>query len=276
MMLERAVARAERRMRRADPAAAPPTAAMPHRLTTWSCRARPARPARRRSAPAEHSAPELAAAARALRQLPGAHQRCAIRWSNCCAGMLTAAVAWQFGFGCAGAAAAGGHLVPDRADRHRPGSSAAARLADAAAAVGRAARLACVWTPLRHRSLPVEPGERHRRRGASATSACGPSITLFRLLHRQGRHGLRRFQAAGRARRLARLAACCCRSCCGSATVGAIVGIALIVSGAARPRRADALRALPRRRRLARDDVGTGMGERLHRPVRPGLTIPAG
>ena len=45
-----------------------------------------------------------------------------------------------------------------------------------------------------------------------------------------------------------------------SAAVGAVVGIALIVLRPARPRRADPLRPVPRRRRLARDDVGPAVG----------------
>ncbi len=51
-------------------------------------------------------------------------------------GVLSALVAWKFGFGAAGPGRIGADLVPDRTDFHRCGHAAAAGLHDAAAGVG--------------------------------------------------------------------------------------------------------------------------------------------
>ena len=109
-----------------------------------------------------------------------ADQRRAIRWWNCSRGVLIGAGGLEFGFGCRRCWRAGGHLVPDRAGRHRPRSPAAARCADAAAAVGSACWPACVAGQRPAASLPVDP--RRRIIGAAAGYLCLWSVYhLFRL-----------------------------------------------------------------------------------------------
>ncbi len=80
----------------------------------------------------------------------------------------------------------------------------AARRHHAAAAVGRAAGCRA--------GLDDAADQRAVGRRGAATCRCGRLLAL-QAGHRQGRHGLRRLQAAGRIGRLAGLASRCCRSC---------------------------------------------------------------
>ena len=119
-----------------------------------SCRARPARPARR-PITALQNIPLISWLAPARDAAPAAAQRISVRYplvelphGQCC----SAAVAWQFGFGWPALAALLLHLVPDRAHLHRRRSSAAARTR---------LTLPLLWVrPVRQ---PVRPHGRRRR-----------------------------------------------------------------------------------------------------------------
>ena len=117
-------------------------------------------------------------------------------------GVLSAFVAWHFGFGVAGARGAGVHLVPDRADDDRLRHAVPARpLTYPLLWLG---LIVSLWHPVGRRRVPVAP--RDSIIGAAAGYLSLWSVYwLFKLHHRQGRHGLRRLQAVRRARRLAGL-----------------------------------------------------------------------
>jgi prepilin signal peptidase PulO-like enzyme (type II secretory pathway) len=122
------------------------------------------------------------AAAPARRRFPGS-----IRWWNCITGVLFALVVWRFGLGYQSLALLASRalliamsgidlrttLLPDTSPCRCSGSG-------------------CFAEPVRY-----SPRRRRQSRRGSATSACG-RCTGLQAAHRQGRHGLRRLQAAGR------------------------------------------------------------------------------
>ena len=154
---------------------------------------------------AEHPGGELAGAARQMRAAARTRSARVIRWWNSPTGVLSGFIAWQFGFGLAARGRAGVHLVPDRADDDRLRHAVPARLAHLPAAVARPAGEPLASGLGRRRALPVGPRDSHHRRGRRLSQPV-ERVLAVQAAHRQGRHGLRRLQAAGRARRLARLA----------------------------------------------------------------------
>ena len=104
-------------------------------------------------------------------------------------GVLSAAVVWKFGLRRAGMRGAAGDLVPDRTRSDRYRSPVPAGRAHAAAAVGRPARLA-----------RLEPDHSDQPAGQPRDAILGAAggylslwcvYQLFKLVHRQGRHGVR-------------------------------------------------------------------------------------
>ena len=118
---------------------------------------------------------QLARAARQMRRLQRAHQRCAIRWSKLLAGLGAACAAWHFGFGARRAGRDAVHLVHHRARLHRPGDRLPARRHHAAAGLGRGCcSISCgTFVPLRGRR------DRRGRRLPLALARCtGASSSL--------------------------------------------------------------------------------------------------
>ncbi len=150
---------------------------------------------------AEHPGDQLAAACAAAARPARRRSPSAIRWWNsppaCCRR------GWP---GISASArrrpAPAGHLDTDRAHRHRYRSPVAARQHYPAADVGRLAGGGADRARCRGSPLPVSRARCHHRRGGGLFE---PLAGISRLSpdHRQGRHGLRGFQAV---RRLGRVA----------------------------------------------------------------------
>ena len=154
-------------------------------------------------------------------------------------GMLAAAAIWRFGPTWHGPRRVRVPVDAARADVHRLRHAAPARRPHAAAAVGRADR-----QPLRAVRAAARRGDRRHRGLPRAVE----HLLAVQADSRQGRHGLRRLQAARRARRLARLEDA-------SADHPRLVGRgrgdrhhARRIQGA-RPQRSACLRTVPRDRR---------------------------
>ena len=157
--------------------------------STSSCRARPARRARRPS--------------RALQNIPliswlvlrGRCANCGVRSASAIplvellTGALTAAVAWKFGFGWPARRRARADLVPDRPDLHRCRSPAAAGQLLPCRCCGSACSRACGRRRGRRSPARRPALEPHRSDGGLREPV--ERLSSVPAAHRQGRHGVR-------------------------------------------------------------------------------------
>ena len=172
--------------------------------STSSGRALPARPARPRSRPATTS--RCWAGSGCAVAAPPAARPSPARYPvvEAGTGLVSGFLVWHFGYTPDAAARAAADLGPDRADRDRPRSPAAARRDHPAAALGRPALSRALWPAPGREPLRREPvGRRDWRHGWLPESLAG--LPRLPAGHRQGGHGLRRLQVVRGAARVARL-----------------------------------------------------------------------